>query len=89
VEHMNVFNVAFSDMQIMVLDIISDGEKVVARTTWRGTNDGEFMGMPSTGKQIEIEAFIVERLKDGKSVEHWSLFDKFTMMQHLGLLPKR
>jgi len=87
VQHMNVFNVAFSDMQITVLDILSDGEKVVARTTWRGTHDGDFMGMPPTGKQIEIEAFIVERLKDSKSVEHWSLFDQFTMMQQLGLIP--
>jgi len=87
VQHMSVFISAFSDMQVIVLDLITDGEKVVARTTWRGTQTGAFMGLPGTGKQIEIEAYIVERLKDGKSVEHWSLFDQLTMMQQLGLVP--
>ena len=87
VQHMNVFNVAFSDMQVTVLDLITDGEKVVARTTWHGTQNGAFMGLPPTGRRIEIEAYIVERVKDGKSVEHWSLFDQQTMMQQLGLVP--
>jgi steroid delta-isomerase-like uncharacterized protein len=88
VQHMSVFNTSFSDMQVIVLDLITDGEKIVARTTWRGTQTGAFMGLPVTGKQIEIEAYIVERLKDGKSVEHWSLFDQLTMMQQLGLVPQ-
>jgi steroid delta-isomerase-like uncharacterized protein len=88
VQHMSVFNTSFSDMQVIVLDLITDGEKIVARTTWRGTQTGVFMGLPVTGKQIEIEAYIVERLKDGKSVEHWSLFDQLTMMQQLGLVPQ-
>jgi len=87
VQHMNVFNIAFSDMQVTVQDVVSDGEKVVARTTWRGTQDGVFMGVPPTGRQMEIEAYIVERLEEGKSVEHWSLFDQLTMMRQLGLLP--
>jgi len=87
IQHMDLFKVAFNDMQISVLDVISDGEKSVARTTWRGTHNGDFMGSPPTGRRIEIEAFIVERLKDGKSVEHWSLFDQLTMMQQLGLVP--
>jgi steroid delta-isomerase-like uncharacterized protein len=87
VQHMNVFNSAFPDMQVRVLDVISDGEKVVARTAWRGTHIGDFMGLPPTGRQIEIEAYIVERLEDAKSVEHWSLFDQLTMLQQLGLVP--
>lgn len=87
VQHMRFFNMAFSDMQFSILDLITDGEKVVVRTLWRGTQSGDFMGLPPTGKQVEIEAYIVERLKDGKSVEHWSLFDQFAMMQQLGVIP--
>ena len=52
-----------------------------------GTHKGEFMGVPPTGKQIAVEAIITERIKDGKSVEHRSLFDRLGMMQQLGLLP--
>ena len=86
-QHMNFFNMAFSNMQWTISDLITDGEKVVVRTTYRANHSGDFMGLPPTGKQIEIEAYIVERLKDGKSVEHWSLFDQLTMLQQLGLVP--
>ena len=84
---MGVFTTAFSDLQVDVLDVITDRDKVVARTTWRGVHDGNFLGVPATGKRIEIEAYIVERLEDGKTVEHWSLFDQMAMMQQLGLIP--
>ena len=45
------------------------------------------MGLPPTGKQIVVSAVIIDRFKDGKSVEHWSLFDSLGMMQQLGLVP--
>jgi len=89
VQHMNSYSLAFGDMQVTVLDLITDGENVVARTNWRGTQTGAYMGLPPTGKQIDIEAYIYERLKDGKSVEHRSLFDVMAMMQQLGLVPSQ
>ena len=45
------------------------------------------MGVPPTGKQITVSATLVERFKDGKLVEHKSLFDTLGMMQQLGLVP--
>lgn len=87
IQHMSVFNLAFPDMQVEVLEVVSDGEQVVARTTWRGTQNGAFMDLPPTGQKIEIEAYIYERLRNGKTVEHRSLFDQVTMMQQLGLIP--
>ena len=86
-QHNNGFNVAFSERQITVQDLIAEGDKVMARITWRGIHSGDFQGLPPTGKQIVIGAFIVERIKDGKSVEHWSLFDQRSMMKQLGLIP--
>ncbi len=86
-QHNNVFNMAFSDRQFTVEDVAAEGNVVVARATWRGTHTGDFQGLPPTGKQVVISAFVMERIKDGKSVEHWSLFDRFTMMQQLGLIP--
>ena len=86
-QHNNVFNVAFSDRQISVEDLIVEGDKVVARITWSGVHSGNFRGLPPTGKQVKISAFIVERIKDGQSVEHRSLFDQMSMMQQLGLIP--
>jgi predicted ester cyclase len=59
----------------------------VARATWRGAHSGAFMGLPATGKQVAVGAVIIERFRDGQSVEHWSLFDSLGMMQQLGLVP--
>ena len=86
-QHNNVFNVAFSDRHISIEDLIVEGDKVVARITWSGIHSGNFQGLPPTGKQVKISAFIVERIKDGQAVEHRSLFDQKSMMQQLGLIP--
>lgn len=86
-QHNNVFLVAFSDRDFEVQDLIAEGDRVTARTIWRGTHSGEFQGVPPTGKQIAISAFIVERIRDGKMVEHWGLFDQLSVMQQLGLVP--
>jgi steroid delta-isomerase-like uncharacterized protein len=86
-QHNNVFVVAFSDRHFAVEDLIAEGDKVTARTIWRGIHSGDFQGLPPTGKQVAISAIIIERIQDGKMVEHWSLFDQLSMMQQLGLVP--
>jgi steroid delta-isomerase-like uncharacterized protein len=86
-QHNNFFNTAFSSRQMIVEDLIAEGDKVMARLTWKGVHSGDFQSLPPTGNQIVISAFIVERIKDGKTVEHWSLFDQRSMLQQLGLIP--
>jgi predicted ester cyclase len=86
-QHNNFFNVAFSNRRLTVEDLIAEEDKVMARIIWSGIHSGDFQGLPPTGEKIVISAFIVERLMDGKSVEHWSLFDQLAMMQQLGLIP--
>ncbi len=87
VQHNYRFVAAFSDRQFEVEDLVAEGDKVVARAVWRGTHTGDFMGLPATGKQLAVSAVITERIRDGKSIEHWSLFDTLGMMQQLGLVP--
>lgn len=87
VKHNSVFNNAFSDRQIIVEDLVAEGDKVIARIVWQGIQTGEFMGLPPSGKRIEVSATLTERIQDGKLVEHWSLFDRMGMMQQLGLIP--
>ena len=86
-QHNSVFLMAFSDRDFIVKDQIAEGDKVVTLATWRGTHSGNFQGLPPTGKQIVISAILLERIKDGQIVEHWSLFDQLSMMQQLGLVP--
>ena len=84
---MSAFRQAFPDLRIVVDDIFADGEKVVARSTMKGTHKGAFMNMPSTGKQISVEGIDIVRMSSGKAVEHWGIFDSLTMMQQLGAIP--
>jgi len=78
------FGAAFSNMAFEVLDQVAEGDRATVRAVWRGTHTGDFMGIPPTGRRIQVSAFILDRFEDGRIVEHWSLFDNLGMMQQLG-----
>ena len=63
---------AFPDTQLTIEEIIAEGEKVVTRSTWTGTHQGEFMGITATGKQVSTTAINIYRIENGKLVEEWS-----------------
>ena len=84
---MAMFRTAFPDLQITVEDLIAKGDKVWTYTTMRGTNTGAFMGMPATGKKIDVKGVDIIRFANGKAVEHWGVNDDLTMMQQLGIIP--
>jgi steroid delta-isomerase-like uncharacterized protein len=80
---------AFPDLSMTIEDAIASGDKVVTRVRCTGTNAGEFMGMPATGKSIDVQAVDIIRFgEDGKAVEHWGVTDSMTMMQQLGVVPE-
>jgi predicted ester cyclase len=86
VEHNSAIGNAFSEKVFTIKDQIAEGDRVAARTVWEGTHSGELRGIPPTGKRIAISAFIIDRIRDGKIVEHWSLFDQMGMMQQVGVV---
>ena len=67
--------------------LIASDDKVAIRSTFRGTHDGDFMGIPATGKTVEVGGIDIVRVRDGKFVEHWGLFDAMGLMQQLGVVP--
>jgi len=83
-----MFRTAFPDLQVTIEDLIAEGDKVVARETWRGTHRGEFMEIPSTGKRVEFAAVDIVRIANGKMVEHWGQMDSLGMLQQLGVIPQ-
>jgi len=78
---------AFPDFKAEIEDLIAEGDRVVVRMTWTGTQMGEFMGIPSTGKNFSIEVIDIIRIVGGKIVEHWGIMDNMGMMQQLGVVP--
>jgi steroid delta-isomerase-like uncharacterized protein len=77
----------FPDIQHQIEDTIAEGDKVVYRTTIKGTHTGEFMGIPPTGKSALINDFTLLRIANGKIVEWWYDCNLMALMQQLGLMP--
>lgn len=83
----SAFNAAFSDRKSTIHDLIAEGDKVSSRTSLTAVHTRDYMGQPATGKQIEIKAFTIERIQDGRIVERWFNYDRVDLMQQLGLIP--
>ena len=86
-QHIALFEAAFPRYQLMVEDMIAEKDKVTVRSTFRGTHNGDFMGIPPTGKQATIPVFLIYRLVDDKIVEHWMQADSLGLLQQLGAIP--
>jgi steroid delta-isomerase-like uncharacterized protein len=78
---------AFPDTVGEIELIVAEGDLVGVYATWRGTHQGEFMGMQATGKPFEVPCSDFARFRDGLCVEHWGVFDSGMMMQQLGAIP--
>jgi steroid delta-isomerase-like uncharacterized protein len=82
-----MYHGAFSDGRFEVEDQIAERDVVVTRWTAKGTNDGELMGMPPTGKSVEIAGTTMARIANSQIAETWTCWDTLGMMQQLGAVP--
>ena len=79
---------AFSDLHYDILDEIVEGDLVVHRARGTGTNDGELMGIPASGKRAEWDEIHISRMApDGRIAEHWGLVDTPAIMMAIGAMP--
>lgn len=77
----------FPDIQWTLEDMVFEGDKVAARFTMRGTHQGNFMGVPPTGKKIEVPAMNFYRLSNGQIVEEHGQPDLLGLLQQIGAAP--
>lgn len=85
----HLWRTAFPDMRMDVQDVIASGDKVVFRARASGTHEGEFLGIPATGKRIDVQLVDIIRFgDDGLAHEHWGVFDTMAMMEQLGVVPE-
>jgi predicted ester cyclase len=71
------FLAAFPNGQITTEGLIAEGDQVVERFSFRGTNTGSLMHAPPTGKKVTFTGVSVFRIANGKIVEHWGAHDAF------------
>ena len=74
-------------MRLVVEDIVASGDRVAVRWTFHGTHQGEFLGIPPTGKPVTMAAIEINRVRDGKVAEHWVQLDQLGMLRQLGAIP--
>lgn len=79
--------VAFPDMHWSIGEQISEGEKVLTRFEWTGTHQGEFLGVPATGKPVRVWGMIIDRLEGERIKDTRMLMDAMGMMVQLGVVP--
>ena len=78
---------AFPDLHFAIEDVIAGRDTVVIRTTMTGTHDGELFGIPPTHHKVRVMQIQIERVKNGRIVEHWRVTDELTLMRQLGVVP--
>jgi steroid delta-isomerase-like uncharacterized protein len=81
-----MFAAAFPDGQYTIEDVVAEEDRVVARTTFNGTHQGEMQGIPATGKNVSVPGITILRLDNGKIAEGWLVNDRLGMMQQLGVV---
>jgi steroid delta-isomerase-like uncharacterized protein len=74
---------AFPDLQIRVDDLVAAGDTVALRVTLGGTHQGEFQGIPATGRTISYVSHEFYRVQDGLIVEEWICSDMATLLSQL------
>lgn len=79
------FRSVFPDLVVSVEDLIAEGDRVAARLVGRGTHEGEFLGIPPTGRRVTFAATDVHRIDGGKIVETWHIEDYLGIFVQLGV----
>jgi predicted ester cyclase len=78
---------ALADLAVTVEHQFTEGDYVATRTTIRGRHEGELMGAPPTGREVEFSALTISRCRDGKIEEEWELADTMSLLQQVNALP--
>lgn len=81
------FFTGFPDLAVSSEEMIAEGDKVMSRYRWHGTQRGAFFGIPATDKQVTVTGISMYRIADGKIVEEWWQEDLLGLMQQLGVIP--
>ena len=76
------------DLECPIEDVIAQGDRVAGRFSLRGTHDGTLLGIPATGKKVDVEVMVIGRFdRAGKWAEDWSCWDRLGLMEQLGVIP--
>lgn len=79
------FRGAFPNIEVIVEDMVAEGDKVAARCSVRGRHAGNHLGMAASNAPVQFTGMVIVRIKDGKIVEGWNNFDFLAMNKQIGI----
>ncbi len=82
----NNYLTGFSNAEFTIVDIFGQGDKMVKHWNFKGTHDGDFFGVPATGKSVDISGTTLIKMKDGKIASEQDYMDFLGFYTQLGLL---
>jgi SnoaL-like polyketide cyclase len=68
---------------VVAEDMIAEGDKVAVRARFQGIHSGELMGLPATGKGVDVPFQIIYQIAQSKIAQHWMSFDQMNLMKQL------
>jgi predicted ester cyclase len=82
----DAFHAAFEGLHAEIHQQVAEDDLVVTRKTFHGRHTGDFMGIPPTGRDIELGVIDILRIRDGRIVEHWNQLDQLGLLRQLGVV---
>ena len=86
-EHVSRWLMSFPDLRFNVEQMIAEVDRVVSQLVMEGTHRGVWMGIPPTGKRLQIRMITIHRIANGKIAEDWVLVESLGFFQQLGVVP--
>ena len=83
--YMNYLN-GFSDIEFTIVDAFGQGDKIVKHWNFKGTHDGNFFGVPATGKRVDVSGVTLVKMKAGKIAAELDFIDLLDFYTQLGLM---
>ncbi|MDQ1437473.1 MAG: hypothetical protein QOK43_1102 [Acidimicrobiaceae bacterium] len=86
-QYVKDWRVGFSDVHCHVGDFVEEGDSIAWSVRAKGTHDGEFMGIPATGRTVEFDSLNIAVMRNGRGYRHKVVMDTGAMLAQLGLVP--
>ena len=87
-EHVTGWIASFPDLRFTIEQMLSEDDRVVMQLLMEGTHQGAWLGIPASGKKMQIRMFTVHRVVQGKIAEDWVLVESLGFFQQLGVVPR-
>jgi steroid delta-isomerase-like uncharacterized protein len=78
---------ALPDIHMQIEDMVAEGDRVTVRITVDGTHKGDQLGVPASGRRVQIQGMVMVRIANGQIVEGWNSWDQLGLLRQIGALP--